>query len=128
MRLLCSYEPMDDIVRGMPFPDNFDDLAVMQGFVPLGTSTPDIARSVSLTLRDLPNSPCLQDNSAAGQGCTRHASLLRCHHMQMCAGQYCWCCCWAAQAAVGWPSTRGMLQPALLPAKQRGSPGRVPSS
>ena len=44
MRLLCSYEPMDDIVRGMPFPDNFDDLAVMQGFVPLGTSTPDIAR------------------------------------------------------------------------------------
>ena len=46
MRLLCSYEPMDDIVRGMPFPDNFDDLAVMQGFVPLGTSTPDIARSV----------------------------------------------------------------------------------
>ena len=89
MMMLCSYEPMDDIVRGMPFPDNFDDLAVMQSFVPLGTSTPDIARSVSLTSRDLPSSPYLQDSNAAGLRCMRHASLLRCHHMQMCAGQYC---------------------------------------
>ncbi|CAK0786823.1 hypothetical protein CVIRNUC_010037 [Coccomyxa viridis] len=66
-----SYEPMDDIVRGMPFPDNFDDLAVMQGFVPLGTSTPDIARPMMRA----PLSGSTGSGDATGEG-SRDASTL----------------------------------------------------
>lgn len=40
----CSFDTAEGIARGLPFPECFDNLPPMQGFIPIRTSTPEISR------------------------------------------------------------------------------------
>jgi hypothetical protein len=41
----CSFERAEDVIRGFPFPDDFDAFGDMHAYMgALGTSTPDISR------------------------------------------------------------------------------------